>query len=285
MKALQLLLALLAFSLLTGCSGPTELDRGRPEQVPFEFGKEFTIIKGNYEYFHEYSPQNDSTLRLNAISFTDSRCPQGAQCIWEGELGVKIQAVYFEKTEDPTKVKGPIIADLNLGEKTRRGETFGGFKIELVSITESSAVLVVRQIGEAPIIDGQNNEKTWFSIEPVQCGSNPWERWIPEHMSIDGPAMPSEKEIISYWLEDEYRIKVLDYASKKAGGITCAACNCPRGDTIAVLVDSNSSAKIEELGWKAMGNIACTMEAKLCQDGSAVGREGPFCEFKECPTA
>ena len=28
---------------------------------------------------------------------------------------------------------------------------------------------------------------------------------------------------------------------------------------------------------------ACTMEAKLCPDGSAVGRQGPNCEFAECP--
>jgi hypothetical protein len=27
----------------------------------------------------------------------------------------------------------------------------------------------------------------------------------------------------------------------------------------------------------------CTMEAKLCPDGSAVGRTGPNCEFTECP--
>lgn len=29
--------------------------------------------------------------------------------------------------------------------------------------------------------------------------------------------------------------------------------------------------------------IACTMEAKLCPDGSAVGRTGPSCEFAPCP--
>jgi hypothetical protein len=28
---------------------------------------------------------------------------------------------------------------------------------------------------------------------------------------------------------------------------------------------------------------ACTMEAKLCPDGSAVGRSGPNCEFTPCP--
>jgi hypothetical protein len=32
------------------------------------------------------------------------------------------------------------------------------------------------------------------------------------------------------------------------------------------------------------GVVACTMEAKLCPDGSAVGRTGPNCEFEACPT-
>lgn len=29
----------------------------------------------------------------------------------------------------------------------------------------------------------------------------------------------------------------------------------------------------------------CTMDAKLCPDGSYVGRQGPNCEFVECPTS
>lgn len=29
--------------------------------------------------------------------------------------------------------------------------------------------------------------------------------------------------------------------------------------------------------------VACTMEAKLCDDGSSVGRSGPNCEFARCP--
>jgi len=35
---------------------------------------------------------------------------------------------------------------------------------------------------------------------------------------------------------------------------------------------------------QAPGGQACTMEAKLCPDGSAVGRTGPNCEFAACPT-
>jgi hypothetical protein len=30
--------------------------------------------------------------------------------------------------------------------------------------------------------------------------------------------------------------------------------------------------------------VACTLEAKICPDGSAVGRGGPNCEFEECPS-
>ncbi len=32
------------------------------------------------------------------------------------------------------------------------------------------------------------------------------------------------------------------------------------------------------------GQVACTQEAKLCPDGSSVGRTGPNCEFAACPT-
>lgn len=31
--------------------------------------------------------------------------------------------------------------------------------------------------------------------------------------------------------------------------------------------------------------IACTQEAKLCPDGSSVGRSGPKCEFAACPAS
>lgn len=30
--------------------------------------------------------------------------------------------------------------------------------------------------------------------------------------------------------------------------------------------------------------VMCTMDAKICPDGSAVGRQGPNCEFAACPT-
>lgn len=31
------------------------------------------------------------------------------------------------------------------------------------------------------------------------------------------------------------------------------------------------------------GQVMCTMEAKICPDGTGVGRTGPKCEFAPCP--
>ena len=43
---------------------------------------------------------------------------------------------------------------------------------------------------------------------------------------------------------------------------------------IGIFVFTSSTEDIE---------VICTKEARLCPDGSAVGRIGPDCEFAECP--
>jgi hypothetical protein len=40
---------------------------------------------------------------------------------------------------------------------------------------------------------------------------------------------------------------------------------------------------ILKISKKESSQIACTMDAKMCSDGSYVGRTGPKCEFTECP--
>lgn len=35
--------------------------------------------------------------------------------------------------------------------------------------------------------------------------------------------------------------------------------------------------------WLEDKQVYCTQEAKLCPDGSYVGRTGPNCEFAKCP--
>lgn len=37
-------------------------------------------------------------------------------------------------------------------------------------------------------------------------------------------------------------------------------------------------------GYSQNNTKVCTFEAKICPDGSSVGRSGPNCEFTPCPT-
>jgi hypothetical protein len=56
-----------------------------------------------------------------------------------------------------------------------------------------------------------------------------------------------------------------------SGGTDACGCNLP--------------PKCDTSGGKGTTPKACTEEAKVCPDGSAVGRTGPNCEFSACPAA
>lgn len=52
---------------------------------------------------------------------------------------------------------------------------------------------------------------------------------------------------------------------------------------IAIVVVVGIGAYVVKILSAPTGPVACTMEAKICPDGSAVGRSGPKCEFAPCP--
>lgn len=52
---------------------------------------------------------------------------------------------------------------------------------------------------------------------------------------------------------------------------------------VYLIYDKSLFIKEQEQEQKQEKPVACTMEAKVCPDGSAVGRTGPNCEFAECP--
>lgn len=56
--------------------------------------------------------------------------------------------------------------------------------------------------------------------------------------------------------------------------------------TIGFFAGSMQKTNLPEVNNKPpeTGTVACTLDAKLCPDGSAVGRTGPNCEFSPCPT-
>jgi hypothetical protein len=63
----------------------------------------------------------------------------------------------------------------------------------------------------------------------------------------------------------------------------------PRALPLALLLVLSLAACDKKKGGDAESNppegepVACTMDAKMCPDGSAVGRQGPNCEFAPCP--
>jgi len=259
-------LALFAIlALLLGCVAPipptngsdTNNSGGDPNDA------KSVVIDQNTVYTH-------GNIAIEVISFTDSRCPQDVQCIWEGELGVILKVSSQGQVEE-----------VILGEKTRPSAQAFGYTLTIGSIdfTNKKLTLVISKNSD------ETKRRVWFSFGPKQCNSNPWDDSKYQRATCQGPGCPSwgEENAIKLWLDDK-GIKVYGYASHQKSEIVCAACSCPRGDEIAVLVNNSDSQKMVSLGWVSLGSeIACTEDAKLCPDGSGVGREGPFCEFPTCP--
>ncbi|MEK6958216.1 MAG: hypothetical protein AABW99_04545, partial [archaeon] len=235
-----------------------------PSKEKFELNKEFAIKKGIlYSNDAEY-------LDIKVVSFDDSRCKPGVQCVWAGELGVTLNVNLLTISSSQTGT------EIHLGETTAPEKSVYGYRIKLLAISEDKAEIIVSKDTDNPA-----NAK-WFAIEPKQCGSNPWEQaqWPVKRLFKD------EEERITVWLSAEQGVEISGYAEKQNDviyDVVCLACDCPRGDKIAVLVDSKDSDKMNSLGWAWVGETFCTEEAKLCDDGSYVGREAPFCEFTECP--
>lgn len=53
---------------------------------------------------------------------------------------------------------------------------------------------------------------------------------------------------------------------------------------VAYVLTQTTQRSITPLPTGAPDGTACTMDAKICADGSSVGRTGPNCEFAPCPS-
>ena len=71
-------------------------------------------------------------------------------------------------------------------------------------------------------------------------------------------------------------IATLTFKTSSTSGFLILQNDNPSGDP--------AKLKTFEFSVKFPGNTACTLEAKICPDGSSVGRTGPNCEFAPCPT-
>jgi hypothetical protein len=110
----------------------------------------------------------------------------------------------------------------------------------------------------------QKVSKIWVEIDPVQCLGNPWEKtWLSQHNN-DYDAYPRgnpliiedwEKEIIKNYYEKQgikiFAIKSKTFSQKPNQPLgVCAACNCPQGYTLYLLVKQEDKDKLLNQGYK-----------------------------------
>ncbi|HLC92583.1 MAG TPA: hypothetical protein VJH23_02650 [archaeon] len=243
---------------------------GTGTNTEFSLGVPFTVTEGK-AYSTGANQYDLSGLKIEVISFTDSRCPVDVQCIWAGEVGVNLKV-------SQSNLSGNYSEEIYLGETTVRSKAvLDPYVVNLQSVDfEKKEAVIVVSAYQAP-----SEQSAWFTYKPTQCLTNPWEgdNWPVKRLFAD------EEDRVTAWFSIEQGIEALDFASKEAdeGTVVCEACSCQRGDTIALLVESKDFAKMQSLGWqKVTEPIACTMDARICPDGSAVGRTAPFCQFEAC---
>lgn len=99
----------------------------------------------------------------------------------------------------------------------------------------------------------ENDGQIWMNITPIQCLGNPWEQaWLEanDHDYDLWSALSDDEELDVF--EDYYEdqgIIFYDIQVSWVYGSVCAACSCPRGDVISVLVDQEDVDFLTDLGF------------------------------------
>lgn len=94
-----------------------------------ELGKAVNLQEGGFAIFED-------GLKLSIERFTDSRCPEDVQCLWEGELGVNIKLEDGDVEESLRLVLGAIQNPIGVGY---------GYSVMLERMTETIATLRVEK--------------------------------------------------------------------------------------------------------------------------------------------
>ncbi|MDO8625518.1 MAG: hypothetical protein Q7R47_05525 [Candidatus Diapherotrites archaeon] len=237
-------------------------------------------------HLNETKTLDDNSASIFLESFSYNTCtgtgPLGGQTCTE----MIPSAVFVVKKADGTQTR------IGGGENQTIELQLVPFSLKVVQIPnqidgvkpESITILVQRV--------SQTSPNVWMQIAPKQCGTNAWEVWMGEvyQRALEEKrfiARGTEQQILTAWLSTTQQVTIFGFAQKPQDPDTtvCAACECGRGDQLAVRVKAADLPKLSALGWTKLGNagaIACTLDAKICPDGTAVGRTEPFCQFA-CP--
>jgi hypothetical protein len=91
-------------------------------------GDTLRLFKGDEVWVAAKNDPTSPFFQVTALDFTDSRCPEGAQCIWAGERSVALHLVWNGPYTDA--------ADVSLKEKTSLTTEFNFVKLTLIAIDD-----------------------------------------------------------------------------------------------------------------------------------------------------
>lgn len=86
--------------------------------------------------------------------------------------------------------------------------------------------------GQAPA-----STSTWLTIAPKQCGTNPWQG--------QGGSQTGDEaaQVKSYFASKGIELEAIGFAYPAEPMMVCAACSCPRGDTLVVKAKDAANAE------------------------------------------
>ena len=120
----------------------------------------------------------------------------------------------------------------------------------------------------------------WLYYSPVQCGENPWEIW---HNGLDRQyfQQPLEEDIVKEYYQTIHNVQILEFKALQLAPDTavCLSCDCPRGDTLKILINKTDSEKMIELGWRTGPEKTGNVSFKTTKKSFAAGETIRF-EFK-----
>ncbi|HSD12348.1 MAG TPA: Gmad2 immunoglobulin-like domain-containing protein, partial [Patescibacteria group bacterium] len=142
MRTSSFLAAVAAVLMLAGAGcfpGPAAVPPSPPAPVPAPspnpapgtqaFGAEATLRVGGSVTFKD-------GLVVDLLRIGDSRCPEGVQCIWQGELSPVLRLVNGGIGDSPK--------ELTLGTVRAAKAAIGGYAIALIGATVDTATIIVR---------------------------------------------------------------------------------------------------------------------------------------------
>jgi hypothetical protein len=130
-------------------------------------------------------------------------------------------------------------------------QTGAGIMIRKIPFLLTFSLFLVPASSHAKI--NTASDKVWIVIRPVQCLGNPWEKfWLANHNN-QGHKYPYKKEdnvIRDFFYKKKqigvYQVRIQRY---KKGDPLCHTCDCPRGDTLYLLVLADDVPQMVAMGY------------------------------------